>query len=117
MIRTIWAISILLVMGGQVSAQGALQRTRDSVHPTSGSGSAPAAANSGSSTPSTPSSNDNSDPVPLEDAGTFTVAGVIATGIVVLAPFYGPIHWLDDNFESRMYFAPHPYAGSYTGYQ
>jgi hypothetical protein len=107
MVRTAWAISValgLLFAGSGDAQEGRLQRVRDDINapgPTASSGN-----DKGSS--SSTSSNDSCD-----DGG---LSGAVAV-LIVLAPFYVPMALLNDGYEYRLAFAPHPYANQFHGYQ
>ncbi len=104
--RTSWAISISIILIGAAGAdaQGRLQSVREDV-------SAPAPASSsdkdkGNSSDSSSNSSNDDDGL---DSGL--------TNLLILAPFYVPMALLNDNYEFRLGFTPHPYANGYHGYQ
>jgi hypothetical protein len=111
MVRFICVLIGLLICTAKPSfAQGRLSGVRDDVS------RVPASAS--------PSNNEDDDSVLGSILGAlFSSAdgdlsvGVILVGGVALSPFYVPALLLDDGYDNRMYFAPHPYAEPYRGYQ
>ncbi len=120
MARTIWVISVGLVLLFAVEADGQdgrLQRVRDNV---------------GAATPGEPNakgassaSNDDAESLlgaflgallTAEDDDGRSVGGMMLA-YSFFAPFYLPAVALGDSYKERLLFAPYPYAGAYRGYQ
>jgi hypothetical protein len=112
MIRAAWVISIALVLTVPActhAQDGRLQRIRDDVRSNSSDSSSSAGGDSvfGNILGSLFSTTDS-------DGNSLGGSLVVITA---LAPFYVPMGILNDRYEFRLGFAPHPYAGSYHGYQ
>lgn len=108
MIRTSWAILIVLLGAIHADAQGRLQGVRDEVtRPASSSNNENNNdADSGSSSDSSP-----------RDSEDYDSPGAVLSRMIILAPFYVPMAILNDEYDFRLDFTPHPYARGYHGYQ
>lgn len=117
MIRAKWVIALAICLGVAAFADaqdGRLQQARDDTRSTS---------NSSNSSSDSNSNNDDSllgaflnGLFAAEDGDGNSLGGAVF-GYALLAPFVLPAAAFGDDYKYHLFFAPHPYANAYRGYQ